>query len=49
MTVIRDLLKHEGARGFFKGLTPKVLIVGPKLIFSFTLAQTLIPIFGRFV
>ncbi len=25
MTVIRDLLKNEGAKGFFKGLTPKVL------------------------
>lgn len=47
--VIRDLLKNEGAKGFFKGLTPKVLIVGPKLIFSFTLAQSLIPIFGRSV
>ncbi len=27
---------------FFQGLTPKVLVVGPKLIFSFTLAQYLI-------
>lgn len=49
MQVVRELLKNEGARGFFKGLTPKVLVVGPKLIFSFTLAQSLIPYFGRFV
>lgn len=27
---------------FSQGLTPKVLVVGPKLIFSFTLAQYLI-------
>ncbi|GAA5821537.1 hypothetical protein JCM3770_000860 [Rhodotorula araucariae] len=43
MTVVRELIKHEGFGAFFKGLTPKVLVVGPKLIFSFTLAQTLIP------
>lgn len=48
-TVVRDLLKHEGPTAFFKGLTPKILVVGPKLIFSFTLAQTLIPMVGRYV
>lgn len=25
---------------FFKGLTPKLIVVGPKLVFSFTIAQT---------
>uniref|UniRef100_A0A0K3CHC0 BY PROTMAP: gi/472580275/gb/EMS18094.1/ mitochondrial carrier protein, GTP/GDP transporter [Rhodosporidium toruloides NP11] gi/647403735/emb/CDR49812.1/ RHTO0S34e00452g1_1 [Rhodosporidium toruloides] n=1 Tax=Rhodotorula toruloides TaxID=5286 RepID=A0A0K3CHC0_RHOTO len=49
MTVVRDLIKHEGFSAFFKGLTPKVLVVGPKLIFSFTLAQSLIPWFSNFV
>ncbi|ORY43257.1 putative GGC1-protein of the mitochondrial carrier family [Leucosporidium creatinivorum] len=49
MTVVRDLIKNEGFGAFFKGLTPKVLVVGPKLIFSFTLAQTLIPWFSKFV
>ncbi|GAA5857913.1 hypothetical protein JCM8547_006619 [Rhodosporidiobolus lusitaniae] len=49
MTVVRDLLKNEGPSAFFKGLTPKVLVVGPKLIFSFTLAQTLIPLFSKYV
>ncbi|GAA5935737.1 Ggc1p [Sporobolomyces koalae] len=49
MQVVRDLIKHEGFAGFFKGLTPKVLVVGPKLIFSFTLAQTLIPVFSKYV
>lgn len=46
MTVIRELIKNEGFSAFFKGLTPKVLVVGPKLIFSFTLAQSLIPFFS---
>ena len=29
MTVIRELIKNEGFGAFFKGLTPKVLCVGP--------------------
>ncbi|CAG8615751.1 13129_t:CDS:2, partial [Acaulospora colombiana] len=45
--VVRDLMRNEGPTAFFKGLTPKILVVGPKLIFSFTLAQTLIPIVGK--
>lgn len=49
MKVIGDLLKQEGVRGFFKGLTPKVLVVGPKLIFSFTVAQHSIPLFAKLV
>ncbi|KAI8583617.1 hypothetical protein K450DRAFT_221994 [Umbelopsis ramanniana AG] len=47
MNIIKDLLKKEGVAGFFKGLTPKILVVGPKLIFSFTVAQQLIPIFHK--
>lgn len=47
--VVRDLIKNEGPTAFFKGLTPKILVVGPKLIFSFTLAQTLIPLVGKYV
>lgn len=49
MAVIRDMIKKEGPGAFFKGLTPKILVVGPKLVFSYTLAQTLIPFFGRYV
>ncbi|KAG9225717.1 hypothetical protein CCMSSC00406_0007574 [Pleurotus cornucopiae] len=49
LTVIRDLIKHEGPSAFFKGLTPKILVVGPKLVFSYTLAQSLIPLFGKYV
>ncbi|WFC94681.1 high copy suppressor of abf2 [Malassezia brasiliensis] len=49
VTIIKDMLKNEGITAFFKGLTPKVLVVGPKLVFSFTLAQSLIPWFGKYV
>ncbi|CAO3655600.1 unnamed protein product [Mucor fragilis] len=45
--IIKDLVKNEGFAGFFKGLTPKILVVGPKLIFSFTVAQQLIPVFHK--
>ncbi|KAG0172008.1 hypothetical protein DFQ28_003014 [Apophysomyces sp. BC1034] len=47
INIIKDLIKKEGFGGFFKGLTPKILVVGPKLIFSFTIAQQLIPVFHR--
>ena len=47
VTIIRDMVRNEGFTAFFKGLTPKVLVVGPKLVFSFTLAQSLIPWFGK--
>lgn len=43
--IIKNMVKHEGATSFFKGLTPKLLMTGPKLVFSFWLAQTLIPAF----
>ncbi|KAG9317152.1 mitochondrial carrier protein [Chiua virens] len=49
VTVVRDLVRNEGFRAFFKGLTPKILVVGPKLVFSYTLAQSLIPFFGKYV
>ncbi|KAJ1506364.1 hypothetical protein HMI56_000646 [Coelomomyces lativittatus] len=41
-TVIKNLIRHEGMGAFFKGLVPKLSIVGPKLVFSFTVAQWLI-------
>lgn len=49
MQVLRDLVKKEGPSALFKGLTPKILVVGPKLVFSYTLAQSLIPIFAQYV
>ncbi|KAJ5136949.1 mitochondrial carrier protein [Penicillium atrosanguineum] len=47
--IVSNMAKHEGMGSFFKGLTPKLLMTGPKLVFSFWLAQTLIPAFGQVV
>jgi hypothetical protein len=44
--IIRNMYMQEGIGGFFKGAVPKVAVVGPKLIFSFTLAQYLIHLFS---
>ncbi|KAL3418679.1 hypothetical protein PVAG01_10395 [Phlyctema vagabunda] len=45
VTIVKNMMKNEGMTSFFKGLTPKLLMTGPKLVFSFWLAQTLIPAF----
>ncbi|KAI4178228.1 MAG: hypothetical protein LQ346_007518 [Caloplaca aetnensis] len=45
--IVGRMIKHEGFTSFFKGLTPKLLMTGPKLVFSFWLAQTLIPAFNN--
>ena len=37
--IAAETMREEGAMAFFKGLTPKLLAVSPKLIFSFTVAQ----------
>lgn len=42
VTIVRRLIANEGPGAFFKGLVPKIVVVGPKLIFSFTVAQRLI-------
>merc|ERR1711977_774211 len=42
VSIVRRLVAEEGPGAFFKGFTPKVLAVGPKLVFSFTIAQQLI-------
>lgn len=47
--IVSNMMKNEGLTSFFKGLTPKLLMTGPKLVFSFWLAQTLIPAFGQVV
>ncbi|KAG7698090.1 hypothetical protein KL930_001752 [Ogataea haglerorum] len=46
-TILKNMARNEGVTAFFKGLTPKLLTTGPKLVFSFALAQTLIPAFDR--
>jgi len=40
--VVSDLMREEGFHAFFKGLSPKLTLIGPKLVFSFTVAQWLI-------
>lgn len=45
ITIFKRLIQNEGIGGLFKGLTPKLLVVGPKLVFSFTIAQHLIGYF----
>lgn len=47
MRIITDMARYEGFSAFFKGLVPKLLMTGPKLTFSFWLAQTLIPAFNK--
>jgi len=42
LKIAGKLLAQEGPQAFFKGITPKLLTVGPKLVFSFTIAQFLI-------
>ena len=46
-TILKNMSKNEGITSFFKGLTPKLLTTGPKLVFSFALAQSLIPAFDK--
>ena len=48
-SIVGRMAREEGFTSFFKGLTPKLLMTGPKLVFSFWLAQTLIPAFGQVV
>ncbi|KAF4731843.1 hypothetical protein FOZ62_029347, partial [Perkinsus olseni] len=45
--IMADIAAKEGIGAFFKGSIPKVLSVGPKLTFSFTLAQYLIDTMER--
>ncbi|KAA6409930.1 MAG: mitochondrial carrier [Lasallia pustulata] len=47
--IVSSMMKNEGFTSFFKGLTPKLLMTGPKLVFSFWLAQSLIPAFGKVI
>lgn len=39
MRLLGSLFKEEGAGALFKGLTPKIGLIGPKLVFSWTVAQ----------
>jgi len=39
--VLSNLMKTEGPGALFKGMTPKIGLIGPKLVFSWTVAQLL--------
>ena len=39
---ISNIIKHEGYRAFFKGLNTKLIIIAPKIIFSYSISQYLI-------
>lgn len=45
LSIVSRMVKNEGMGSFFKGVIPKTSMVGPKLIFSFTVAQSLISYF----
>ena len=45
--IARRILNEEGYRGFFKGLNTKLLIISPKIMFSFTASQYLISYFEK--
>lgn len=47
MTILMNLAREEGPSAFFRGLWPKLLVVGPKLVFSMTVAQKMIATFER--
>lgn len=47
MQVIRNLLRNEGPGALFKGIVPKISVVGPKLVFSFTIAQHMIAYYEK--
>ena len=46
-SILRNLVKTEGFAAFFKGLSPKIIVVGPKLVFSFTIAQQMMSYFDK--
>lgn len=40
--IIRELINREGFTAFYRGIIPKLCTVGPKIVFSFTMAQYLV-------
>ena len=43
--ILKNLLVNEGFKGLFKGITPKLLTITPKLVFSMTVSKKLINYF----
>ena len=46
-TILTNLIKKEGPGALLKGLSLKLVVVGPKLVFSFTVAQSVINLLGK--
>jgi len=46
-TILKNMVKQEGIGAFFKGFTPKMLVVAPKLMFAYTTSQTFIQYFDK--
>jgi len=38
-SIVKSMIKNEGIGSFCKGLVPKALVLGPKLIFAFSVTQ----------
>ena len=45
--ISKRILLEEGPGGFFKGLNTKLFVIGPKIMFSFSMSQTLISYFEQ--
>ncbi|KAJ3042538.1 hypothetical protein HDV00_007072 [Rhizophlyctis rosea] len=45
--ILRELLQKEGPRAFLKGLTPKLFATGPKMAFSYAVAQWMVGFFEK--
>lgn len=45
--VMPEIIRTEGVGALFKGMGPKVMVIGPKLVFSFTIAQYVISRFDE--
>lgn len=45
--VATALLREEGPRGFFKGIVPKVIATAPKLVFVYTMTESITRVLRR--
>ena len=45
--VMPEIIRTEGVGALFKGMGPKIMVIGPKLVFSFTIAQYVISRFDE--
>ena len=48
VAISKRIIVEEGWRGFFKGLNTKLFVIGPKIMLSFSMSQSLISYFERY-